>query len=101
MVKTTLSELNRLDLTKENEEDERNFVVHGDTYDPDCPPMTTEEIEHMKEVNKRLRAKQSVSLRLSGKTIEEAKSYGEGYTSFLSRLLDLAIEDKELVKKAL
>lgn len=52
-------------------------------------------------MNQEERNKQTVSLRLSPKTLKIAKSYGKGYTSFLSRLLDEAIQDEELVRKCI
>ena len=45
--------------------------------------------------------KQTVSLRLSPSTLDMAKRYGQGYTTFLSRLLDEAIKDESLVRRCL
>ena len=44
------------------------------------------------------RQKQTVTLRLSGQALNKAKSLGKGYTSILSRILESALEDPELVK---
>ena len=46
-------------------------------------------------------AKQLVALRISADTLLKARATGKGYTGFLSRLLDNAINDPELVKKSL
>lgn len=42
-----------------------------------------------------------VAIRITPATLEKAKATGRGYTGFLSRLLDNAIDDPELVKKSL
>ena len=52
-------------------------------------------IEQRREENR----KTLVSLRLTNKTLTKAKSLGRGYTAILSRLLDLAIEDPEMLRK--
>ena len=70
-------------------------------YDEDCPEMTEEMLSQFKRMNKEERLKQTISLRLSPNTLNKAKSLGKGYTSVLSRLLDLAINDEEMLKKCL
>ena len=49
-------------------------------------------------MNKEDLLKQTISLRLSPGTLNKAKALGKGYTSVLSRLLDLAINDEEMLK---
>lgn len=64
--------------------------------------MTEEQMEELKNIaqQRREEAKKTIiSLRLNNKTLEKAKSLGKGYTGILSRLLDLAIEDPEMLKK--
>ena len=66
--------------------------------------MTEEEMNELRKVAQQRREETKkilISLRLSNKTLEKAKSLGKGYTSLLSRLLDLAIEDPEMLKKCL
>ena len=70
-------------------------------YDEDSPRMTTEQLLEFKRLNRTKRIKQTVSLRLSANTVDIAKSYGKGYTSFLSRLIEVAIRDKQMVEKCL
>lgn len=70
-------------------------------FDADSPEMTAGMLLQFKRMNQEERNKQTVSLRLSPKTLKIAKSYGKGYTSFLSRLLDEAIQDEELVRKCI
>ena len=70
-------------------------------FDADCPEMTPEKIMQFHRMDSSSRNKQTISLRLSPKTLELAKAYGKGYTSFLSRLLDEAIQDEALVRKCM
>lgn len=70
-------------------------------FDEDSPEMTAEQLLQFKRMNHENRTKQTISLRLSPDTLKKAKQYGKGYTSFLSRLLDEAINDEELVRKCI
>lgn len=47
------------------------------------------------------RRKMLVSIRLSPETFEKAKKLGRGYTGILSRLLDMALSNPDMVKKCL
>ena len=42
-----------------------------------------------------------VALKVTPATLDKAKATGKGYTGFLSRLLDNAINDPQLVSKSL
>lgn len=73
-------------------------------FDDDCPELTLEQYAEMAAMAKEQRAsrvKQVVALRISPETLEKAKATGKGYTGFLSRLLDNAINDPNMVKKSL
>ena len=64
--------------------------------------VTEEQMEELKKMAQQRREetkKTLISLRLTNKTLEKARSLGKGYTGILSRLLDLAIEDPEMLKK--
>ena len=66
--------------------------------------MTEEEMNELRKIAQQRREETKkilISLRLSNKTLEKAKSLGKGYTGLLSRLLDLAIEDPEMLKRCL
>ena len=67
-------------------------------FDDDSPEMTLEMLKQFKRIN---RTKQTASIRLSPKAQRFSKSYGKGYTSFLSRLIDAALDDEDLVKKCI
>ena len=69
--------------------------------DDEYPAFTEEELSKFKRISdeKKIgRQKQTVTLRLSGQALNKAKSLGKGYTSILSRILESALEDPELVK---
>lgn len=72
--------------------------------DEDAPELTIEQYAEMAKIAKRRRSKRIkpvVALRISPETLEKAKATGKGYTGFLSRLLDNAINDPEMVAKSL
>ena len=68
-------------------------------FDDDSPEMTMDMLNQFKRMNQQKRVKQTVSIRLSPKAMDFSKAYGKGYTSFLSRLVDAALDDENLVKK--
>lgn len=92
-IKTTL---NKKEIKQLQEAKKRKPI-----YDEDSPLLSDEELMEFKRVNRLQRNKDIVSIRVSKETLSKAKRYGKGYTSFLSRLLDLAINDKDMVKKCL
>ena len=73
-------------------------------YDSDSPELTVEQYAELAEIARNRRAAQVkpvVSLRISPETLEKAKATGKGYTGFLSRLLDNAINDPDMVSRSL
>lgn len=69
--------------------------------DEDCPELTAKQLSQMvrvSEIRRDERRKQTVTLRLSPKALRTAKSLGKGYTSVLSRILENALTDTELIK---
>jgi uncharacterized protein (DUF4415 family) len=69
--------------------------------DEDCPELTEEQLDQMvrvSEMRREERRKQTVTLRLSPQAVRTAKSLGKGYTSVLSRILESALTDTELIK---
>ena len=100
MVKMNLRDLSPELLPEELEEldeAERKAPV----FDEDSPAMTPEQIQQFKRINRENRTKPTISLRKSPATLKKAKQYGKGYTALLSRLLDAAIDDEELVRKCI
>ena len=68
-------------------------------YDEESPEMTEEMLQQFKRMHQVNRVKKTASIRLSEKAQLFSKKYGKGYTSFLSRLIDAALDDEKLVKK--
>lgn len=74
------------------------------TFDEDSPEYTYEELLKMHDAAVKKRAEQKkevVAIRLSPATLKKAKAVGKGYTGFLSRLIDNAINDKDIVSRSL
>jgi len=74
------------------------------TPDEDAPELTMEQYAEMAAIARARRAKNIkpvVALRITPETLEKAKATGKGYTGFLSRLLDNAINDPQLVARSL
>ncbi|MBQ9180482.1 antitoxin [Candidatus Saccharibacteria bacterium] len=71
-------------------------------FDEESPEFTYEEmVEMLKSTEKHDRKKEIITLRLSPAAIKKAKAVGKGYTGFLSRLLENALNDKDLVTRSL
>lgn len=74
------------------------------TPDEDCPELTMEQLAQFRRIsaaNREERCKQTVTLRLSPQALRRAKALGKGYTSVLSRILESALENPDIVKQHL
>ncbi|MBQ6134323.1 MAG: BrnA antitoxin family protein [Lachnospiraceae bacterium] len=72
--------------------------------DEDAPELTLEQYAEMAEIARKRRSKNVkpvIALRISPETLDKAKATGKGYTGFLSRLLDNAINDPRIVARSL
>lgn len=72
--------------------------------DDDCPFLSEEELKkfhRVSEKNREERLKQPVTIRLSQKSLETARSLGKGYTSILARMLENDLSDKNRIKQFL
>ena len=72
--------------------------------DEETPELTLEQYAEMAAIARKRRSqrvKPVVALRISPETLEKAKATGKGYTGCLSRLLDNAINDPQMVSKSL
>ena len=56
------------------------------------------QFQRISAANREERCKQTVTLRLSPQTLRRAKSLGKGYTSVLSRILESALENPDIVR---
>ena len=100
MVKMKLSDLDK-DLTEEERLELEAAEKKEPVFDDDSPLMMKEQLMQFKRINHENRTKPTISLRISPATLKKAKQYGKGYTGLLSRLLDAAIDDEELVRKCI
>lgn len=76
----------------------------SDIPDDDFPELSAEQLSQFKRVSKERREerrKQTVTLRLSPQALKKARSLGKGYTSVLSRILENALNDNEIIKRSL
>lgn len=74
------------------------------TPDEDCPELTPAQLAQFRsisEANREERRKQTVTLRISPQALRKAKSLGKGYTSVLSRILESALENPDIVERNL
>lgn len=74
------------------------------TFDDDCPEFSDEELKLFRRISddhRTLRQKQTVTLRLSPQAVKKARSLGKGYTSVLSRILENALNNPDIVKRYL
>lgn len=72
--------------------------------DDDAPELSEAQLRRMAQAAREKRSSQKkpvVALRISPATLEKARATGKGYTGFLSRLLDNAINDPDMVSKSL
>ena len=92
---------------KPTEEQRRKIKAIADrpiTYDDEAPELTDEQYKAfaiMAEEQRKARKKELISLRLEPSTLEKAKMLGRGYTGVLSRLLTMALDNPEMVRKCL
>ena len=73
-------------------------------FDEDCRELTDAELAEFVSVAKmrdEARKKQVLSLRVASDTVRIGKTFGKGWTGVMARLLDLAVKDKRLLKRAL
>ena len=74
------------------------------TFDEDSPELTDAELEQFRrisEIRREERRKQTVTIRLSPRALMKAKALGKGYTSVLSRILEMALDDNDIIRKCL
>ena len=91
MVRMKMSDINK-NLTDE-EIDEINGAGNMPiVYDEDSPKMT-------KKMLTQFHSFDSVPIRISRETLNRAKSIDKDYRGFLSRLLEAAFKDSNLIKK--
>ena len=98
----------QIDITKGPTDKQKEMLMQAlknpITYDEDSPFLSDEDLKEFRRIakqNRDDRRKQTISLRLSPQAAEKARSLGKGYTSILARILEIALQDNEIIKKAL
>ena len=64
-------------------------------------PERYEELAKLAEQKREERRKQVLTLRVSAETMNKARALGTGYTGILSRLLEAALDDPDMIEKCL
>ena len=59
-------------------------------------PLTDSQVKMLHKLAER--CKQTVTLRLSPQALKKAKSLGKGYTSILSRILENALDNPDIIQ---
>ena len=104
IVRTILNEVMSKPLTEEQLKMLEALKDIEPEPDDDCPAYSYEELKEMKKLADERRAernKQTVTLRLTPDALRKARSLGKGYTSVLSRIIENALNDPEILKKYL
>ena len=92
------------DITEKQLMEIENAKRHDIVFDEDLPEITEEMMEQFRRVAKEKREerqKQVLTLRVSAETMKKAKSLGKGYTGILSRILEYALNDPEIIRRCL
>ena len=67
----------------------------------DSPVYSSKQLAHLYFESKKLNKKQTVGIRLNERTLELYKELGKGYTGIMAAVLDYAIRNPDVLKKAL
>lgn len=87
--------------TSEEKSELRTLRNRESVPDEDNHIITVEQITEFKRIaaeRKAERNKQIVAIRLSPQALAKAKALGKGYTSVLSRILENALNDPDVIK---
>lgn len=86
--------------TEEQRQEIREATKRTPVYDEDAPELSIEQMQRYRRAAINKKAKMAVTLELSRENMDKAHSFGKEYRTVLSRLLELAINDNDLVKRA-
>ena len=105
IVRTTLKEVMSRPLTEEQTAQLKALEDIEPVPDEDCPAYSYEELKEMKRRTDERRAaenaERSVTISLSPDSMRKARSLGAGYPAILSRLVENALNDPELLRKSM
>lgn len=69
-------------------------------FDEDCPELTDEQLKRCARVSRK-NAPNTITIQLSTQAMEKAQSLGNEYPAVLSRILETALSDNELIRRCL
>ena len=78
-----------------------NFPIHEEAEYPEFSEIELLQFKRISGERRADRQKQTVTIRLSPQALEKARSLGKGYTSVLSRILEKALVDPDIIKHSL
>jgi len=94
-----------IDVTKKPSQEQIEMLSKASNFpikeDAEYPEFSENELMQFKKISDERRFdryKQTVTLRLSPQALRKAKSLGKGYTSVLSRILEKALENPDIIK---
>lgn len=73
-------------------------------FDEDCPELTDQQIKEIAAMAAQQRAERRrplLTVRVKPETLEKVKALGKGYTGIVGRLVDMAVNNPELLKRCL
>jgi uncharacterized protein (DUF4415 family) len=69
--------------------------------DIDSPVYTSKQLAYLYMESKKINKKHTIGIRLNQKTIEQYRVLGKGYTGIMAAVLDYAIKNPDVIRKAL
>ena len=72
--------------------------IHAESEYPEFLETELLQFKRISDTRRAERKKQTVTLRLSPQALEKARSLGKGYTSVLSRIIESALDDPDIIK---
>ena len=98
----------KIDFTKPLSQEQKNSILVASkkplTIDSDAPELTDDQIKEIKTIIDSRRMDdsiQSLTVHLSKVSMKKIRTWGSDYNDILDRLVDLAINDQELLNKAM
>ncbi len=85
--------------TPEQVSEVREAAKKAPVFDEDSPQYSYEQLQRYRDAALKRKGETPVTLSLSEGTIKRAKEYGADYRKILSRVIDVALSDPDMMKK--
>ena len=79
----------------------REASHHEISFDEDSPEYDYDDLVRMRLLAQQRQNEKQITLSLPDSTVEKAKSFDKNYRTFLSRLLRLAVDDPDMIQRAM